>query len=183
LFAAGAWTAKLLRTCGVEIPVEPYRRNLYITAPLPWFPPTAPFTFDTVTGAHFRPESGGLLLLEIDPDEGPSFNEEPDWDWLERIIPDFLHMLPRLEEAEVIDAWAGLYAVSPDHSAILGPLPGPKGRYVATGFSGHGLMHAPAVGCAMAEYLLDGRSSTLDVSAYRLDRFEMGELIHEAAVF
>lgn len=183
LFAAGAWTASLLRNCRIKIPVEPYRRSLFITAPLPWFPPRSPFTFDTVTGTHFRPESGGILFLKINPDEGPSYNEEPDWDWLENIVPDLMHLVPRLEEAEVIDAWAGLYAMTPDHSAILGPLPGRKGLHVATGFSGHGLMHAPAVACAMAEYLLDGETSTLDVSPYRLERFATGELIHETAVF
>ncbi len=183
LFAVGAWSGEFMAKCGVQVPVEPYRRNLYITAPLPWFPKTAPFTFDTVTGAHFRPESGGIIMLKINPDECPSFNEEPDWDWLEKIIPDFLHIMPQLSDAEVIDAWAGLYAVSPDHSAILGPIPGPDGRFIATGFSGHGLMHAPAVGCSLAEYILDGKTSTLDVSAYGLNRFKTGELIHEAAVF
>jgi len=183
LFATGAWSGEFLRRCGVEIPVEPYRRSLYISGPLPWFPKTAPFTFDIVTGTHFRPESAGILFLKINPDEPASFNEEPDWDWLENIIPDLIHVMPRLEEAEVIDAWAGLYAMTPDHSAILGPLPGRKGRFVATGFSGHGLMHAPAVGCSMAELLLDGKTSTLDVSAYRLERFAEGDLIHEAAVF
>ena len=183
LFAAGAWSGSLLKNCGIEIPLEPYRRSLYISGPLPWFPPRAPFTFDTVTGTHFRPESGGILFLKINPNEGPSYNEEPDWDWLENIVPDLMHLMPRLEEAEVVDAWAGLYAMTPDHSAILGPLPGPKGLYVATGFSGHGLMHAPAVACAMAEYLLDGETSTLDVSPYRLERFATGELMHETAVF
>jgi sarcosine oxidase subunit beta len=183
LVATGAWTSQLANASGWEIPVVPYRRSLYVSGPLPWFPKNAPFTFDVVTGTHFRPESGGIIFLKINPDEGPSFNEEPDWDWLENIIPDLVDVMPRLEEATVADTWAGLYDMSPDHSAILGPLPGPRGVYLAAGFSGHGLMHAPAVGISMAEYLLDGKTSTLDVSEYRLERFASGRLIEEAAVY
>jgi sarcosine oxidase subunit beta len=183
LVATGAWSGEFGLRCGLEIPVEPYRRSLYISGPLPWFPKKSPFTFDVVTGTQFKPESSGIVFLKINPDEKPGFNEEADWDWLEHIIPDLIHVMPRLEEAEVIDAWGGMYAMSPDHSAILGPLPGEKGRYVATGFSGHGLMHSPAVGCAMAEYLMDGATSTLDVSDYTIERFKTGRLIEEAAVF
>ncbi len=189
LIATGAWSGEFMKRCrcrgceNVEIPVKPYRRTLYISGPLPWFPKNAPFTFDVVTGTHFRPESSGIAFLKINPEEPSSFNEDPAWDWLENIIPDLIHIMPRLADAEVIDAWAGLYAVTPDHSAILGAVPGPSGRYIATGFSGHGLMHAPAVGCAMSELMLDGRSSTLDIFAYRLERYEKGDLIREAAVF
>ena len=111
------------------------------------------------------------------------YNEEPDWDWLEHIVPDLVHVMPRLADAEVMDAWGGMYAMTPDHSAILGKLPGPKGLYIATGFSGHGMMHAPAVGCALAEYMMDGHTSTLDISAYRLERYAEKDLIVETAVF
>lgn len=188
LIAAGSWSGEFMKKCGVIVPVEPYRRSLYISGPLPWFPKKAPFTFDVCTGTHFRPESGGIIFLKINPDEPSSHNEEPDWEFLENIIPDLLHVMPRLEEAEVIDAWAGPYAMTPDHSPILGEISATpsgvhKGVYIITGFSGHGLMHAPAAACALSEYLLDGKTSTLDVSAYSLTRYETGDLIHEAAVF
>jgi sarcosine oxidase, subunit beta len=183
LIATGAWSGPFGVACGFDLPITPYRRNIFISGPLGWFPITAPFTFDVVTGTHFRPESSGILFLKINPDEGPSFNEEPDWDWLPDIIPDLIHVMPRLEEAQGIDAWAGLYDMSPDHSAILGPLPGAKGVYFSAGFSGHGLMHAPAIGVSMAEYLLDGKTSTIDVSDFGLERFKSGKLIEEAAVF
>ncbi|MCX6646540.1 MAG: FAD-binding oxidoreductase [bacterium] len=188
LVATGSWSGEFMRKCGVKVPVDPYRRSLYISGPLPWFPKKSPFTFDICTGTHFRPESGGILFLKINPNEGPSHNEEPDWDWLEHIVPDLIHIMPRLEDAEIIDAWAGPYAMTPDHSPILGEIPASpsgvkKGIYIVTGFSGHGLMHAPASACAMSEYLLDLKTSTLDVSAYSLERYEKGELIEEAAVF
>ncbi|MFH1677038.1 MAG: FAD-binding oxidoreductase, partial [bacterium] len=183
LFATGAWSAKLLKNCGIDFPIEPYRRSLYISEPLPWYPKNSPFTFDVNTGVHLRPESGGVLFLEINPDEKPSFNEEADWEWLVEIIPHLIHFIPRMADAGVIDAWAGLYDMSPDHSAILGALPGPKGRFVATGFSGHGLMHAPAVGCSMAELLSDGKTWTIDISKFRPGRFDENEPILEKAVF
>jgi sarcosine oxidase subunit beta len=183
LFATGAWSRELVRRSGYDVPIEPYRRNIYVTEPIPWFPKNAPFTFDILTGTHFKPESSGILFLKINPDEGPSFNEEPDMDWLENVIPDLIHVMPRLENVGIADAWAGLYDMSPDHSAILGPIPGVAGLYVSIGFSGHGLMHAPGVGISMAEYLLDGKTSTLDVSEYRPERFGEGRLIEEAAVY
>jgi len=183
LFATGAWSGELMKRCGVDIPVEPFRRSLYITKPLPWFPKKAPFSFDVVTGTHFRPESGGIMFLKINPDEVAGFNEDPDWDWLEHVVPDLFHVMPRLGDAEVMDAWGGLYAMTPDHSAILGVVPGKPGWFVATGFSGHGMMHAPGVGCSMAEMILDGRTSTLDISAYRFERYAENDPVHEAAVF
>jgi len=183
LIATGSWSGEFLSKCGIHVPVQPYRRTLYISTELPWFPKKSPFTFDVCTGTHFRPESGGINFLKINPDEPPSHNEEPDWDWLENIIPDLLHVMPRLGDMGVKDAWAGPYAMSPDHSAILGPVGGNRGVYVATGFSGHGLMHSPAVGCAMSEFLMDGRTSTIDVGAFRLERYAEGEEIVETAVF
>ena len=79
-------------------------------------------------------------------------------------------------------SWAGLYEVTPDHHAILGPVPGRPGLLLVTGFSGHGVMHAPAAGRCVAEMVLLGRSESVDVSALSLSRFARGELIHETMV-
>ena len=69
---------------------------------------------------------------------------------------------------------AGLYEVSPDHNAILGPTPGLPRFVLANGFSGHGMQHAPAVGRAISEVIADGESRTLDISAFSLARFRDG---------
>jgi sarcosine oxidase subunit beta len=88
--------------------------------------------------------------------------------------------VPSLERATVRTGWGGLYEVTPDHHPILGAV-GP-GVYAACGFSGHGVMHAPAAGLLMAELLLDGKTSSLDISSLRLDRFKEGHPIVETNV-
>lgn len=77
---------------------------------------------------------------------------------------------------------AGLYEVSPDHNAILGPVPELPHFVLANGFSGHGMQHAPAVGRAISEVIADGRSRTLDVSAFSMARFSGGEVNAEGNV-
>lgn len=184
LFATGAWSRQIITDkLGIEIHMHPYRHTLWITAPLPWYPKNSPFTFDVLTSAHFRPESGGLMLGHDNHGEVSSLLEIPDMDFFFEIIPNFLEIMPKLEEAEIANSWGGLYETSKDHSAIIGALPTKKGLWMATGFSGHGVMHAPATGISMAELILDGKTSTLDIHPYRLSRFDEGDLIHETAVF
>ena len=79
-------------------------------------------------------------------------------------------------------SWSGLYEVTPDHHAVLGPAAGIPGLFVVSGFSGHGVMHAPAAGRAVAELVVRGRSDTVDVTPLALDRFRRGALIHETTV-
>jgi len=72
--------------------------------------------------------------------------------------------------------------VTPDHHAVLGPVPGVPGFLVVSGFSGHGVMHAPAAGRAVAEMIVRGKSQTVDVSSLSVERFARGEAIHETMV-
>jgi sarcosine oxidase subunit beta len=78
-------------------------------------------------------------------------------------------------------SWAGLYEVTPDHHAIIGGCAVP-GFFLANGFSGHGVMHSPAAGRAVAELIVQGRSTSIDISALSLDRFTRGQAIHETMV-
>jgi sarcosine oxidase subunit beta len=72
--------------------------------------------------------------------------------------------------------------VSPDHHAILGAAPGVPGLILANGFSGHGVMHSPATGRCIAELIVDGRSTTVDITPLSPERFARGEAIHETMV-
>ena len=76
-------------------------------------------------------------------------------------------------------AWAGLYDVSPDDHAILGQVPEVAGFYCANGFSGHGFQHSPATGRAIAELILDGRVSDLDIAPLSITRFKSGQMLAE----
>jgi sarcosine oxidase subunit beta len=90
--------------------------------------------------------------------------------------------MPILEQAGVLNRWAGLYAVSPDALAILGRVPQVDGFYCINGFSGHGFMHGPICGLLLAEEILEGKAHTVDTDPLRIDRFAQNETTKEFAV-
>jgi sarcosine oxidase subunit beta len=174
--AAGPW-AKLVGTmAGVTIPVEPVRRQYFITKPLEWIPDTFPLLIDWGTGVYMHKESGGMLVGESDQNEPPGFQQQVDWDFVALMSEHAIARVPRLEEADIATGVAGLYEVSPDHNAILGPVPGIENFFCANGFSGHGMQHAPAVGLVIAELLTEGRASSVDLAPYAIERFRSGSV-------
>lgn len=178
--AAGARAAEVGAMAGVAVPVVPVRRQIFTTQPVDWLPATFPMVVDVATGVYMHKESGGLLLGLADRDEPPSSNTNIDFDFRDRVFLAALERLPRLEDAEYRAGWGGLYEVTPDHNAILGPS-GVDGFLLANGFSGHGFMHAPAVGLLLADWIVDGRPR-LDLSALSLERFAGRLLTAEANV-
>jgi sarcosine oxidase subunit beta len=113
-------------------------------------------------------------------DRHPSYDTHVDWAGLPRIAAIATHRMPALAQAQFgKKAWAGLYDVSPDDHAILGPVPEVEGFYCAVGFSGHGFQHSPATGRLMAELLLDGRTTGIDIAPLSITRFRAGSLLRE----
>lgn len=182
--AVGAWAAELGRMAGVEIPVKPVKRMLVPTEPFTDFPHTAPMIIDMSNGFHFRPESLGFLLAWNDPEEHTGFNTDFEPEFIEKILTRAATRVPCFENIAVNPkkAWAGLYEVTPDHHSILGPVDELKGLFLANGFSGHGVMHAPATGKILSDLILTGKTSVIDHRVLRLGRFAAGEMIHETAV-
>lgn len=182
--AAGPWAAEVARMAGVELPVEPLRRMLVPTEPFDQFPHTAPMIIDMSNGFHFRPEGLGFLLAWNDPGETPGYKLDFDPAFVERILVRAADRVPCFENLAVNPkrAWAGLYEVSPDHHAIIGPVAGVPGFFLANGFSGHGVMHAPATGKVVSDLILRGQTDVVDAHILRLERFAEGKLIHETAV-
>lgn len=172
--AAGPWAAEVARMAGVDLPVEPYRRMIFVTEPIRIFSPRLPMVIDFDTGFYVRREGDRLLFGMADPAEGPSFRTDVDWAFLPAVLERGVHRLPALAEARVARGWAGLYEVSPDHNGIVGPAPGVRGLFLANGFSGHGFQQAPAVGRVVAE-MITGRTPTIDVSELSPDRFRRGQ--------
>jgi sarcosine oxidase, subunit beta len=123
-------------------------------------------------------ESGGVLLGMADPRDGPGFNESVNWEFLPEIVERALSRLPVLERASIRSGWAGLYEDTPDKHPVIGQLGEIQGLLCAAGFSGHGVMHAPATGELVAELVCDGRTS-LDLTPLRFERFARGELVPE----
>jgi sarcosine oxidase subunit beta len=179
--AAGPWAAEVARWAGVDLPVRPIRRHCFTTEPLAFVHDQLPMIVDMASGVYMHRESGGLLLGLANREEPEGFDTSVNWDLLERVVEPAMHRLPALADAQVSNAWAGLYETTPDHNAVLGPPAGVAGLMLANGFSGHGLMHAPAVGQLIAEWIVDGRPS-IDLSPLRLERFAGHEVTAEANV-
>ena len=175
--AAGPWGGMVGALAGVEVPVKPYRRQIFITRPLPEFSAEPPLTIDYHRSCYFRGEMGGCLFSGP-KDEESTFNTNVDWEHLAESVATAVARVPALEQAEINRGWAGSYDISPDNNAILGAVPELTGFYLATGHSGHGFMHGPVTGKLMAELILTGRTA-IDISALALERFRTGNTILE----
>ncbi|MFN2451689.1 MAG: NAD(P)/FAD-dependent oxidoreductase [Candidatus Dormibacteria bacterium] len=177
---AGPHAAAVGAMAGVEVPVQPYRRHLFLTEPFALSRPV-PFTVDMRSSFYFHPEGAGLLLGMSDPAEPPSFDTSVAFDFLEHLVEHASERVPVLAETTIRSGWAGLYEVSPDHQAIVGESDQLPGLWLCCGFSGHGFMQAPAMGMLLAQVLCH-RVPDLDLSAYDPARFSRGDLRPETAV-
>ena len=175
--AAGAWAAGVASGAGVELPVTPLRRQAAATAPCELLPETMPMTIFAGDGFHLRVRDGRVLLLRPTPGaDGWPFDDSVDPGWVREVTATAQRRVPALCSVEVDTAacWGGLYEMSPDKHAILGPAPECANLFLANGSSGHGVMHAPALGQLLAEIISDGRATSLDVTALRPTRFAEG---------
>lgn len=193
--AAGAWSGQVAELAGIgkgppgtlqgtKLPVEPRKRYVYF-----WHCPEGPgletpFLADT-SGAYFRREGLGHNYLggcspteEEEPDPG---NLEVDHDFFQdKVWPHLAHRVPAFQSLKVRSAWAGYYDYNTfDQNGVVGPHPLVVNMYFATGFSGHGLQQAPAVGRAVAEMVLEGQFQTIDLSSFLFSRFFLGEKVKE----
>jgi sarcosine oxidase subunit beta len=182
--AGGAWAAGIAKMVGVDLPVEPLRRMLVPTEPFDQFPHTAPMIIDMSNGFHIRPEARGFLLAWNDPEETPGYKTDFEPAFIEKILTRAADRVPVFENLAVNPkrAWAGLYEVTPDHHPILGEVSQVPGFYCANGFSGHGVMHAPATGKILSDLILNGTTHLIDASLLDLARFTEGRTIHETAI-
>jgi sarcosine oxidase subunit beta len=181
---AGAWAGEVAKLADVELPVEPLRRMLVPSEPFEEFPHTSPMIIDMSNGFHFRPEGRGFLLAWNDPEETPGFKVKFDGAFIEKILTRAADRVPCFANLPVNPkrAWAGLYEMTPDHHPILGEAPGVPGFFLANGFSGHGVMHAPATGKILSDLILSGKTELIDASLLNLARFAEGRMIHETAM-
>ncbi|XP_037697835.1 FAD-dependent oxidoreductase domain-containing protein 1 [Choloepus didactylus] len=196
---AGAWSGHIAELAGIgqgppgtlagtKLPVEPRKRYVYV-----WHCPQGPgletpFVLDT-SGTYFRREGLGNNYLggcspteEEEPDPG---NLEVDHAFFQdKVWPHLAQRVPAFETLKVRSAWAGYYDYNTfDQNGVVGPHPLVINMYFATGFSGHGLQQAPAVGRAVAEMVLEGSFKTIDLSPFLFSRFYLGEKMEERNIF
>ena len=167
---AGAWSKELGAMVGVDLPVEPLRRQILTTAPMPGLDPHTPFTVDFSTSFYFHGEGQGLLLGMSDPHETAGFKLTVSEEWLAGLGDAIERRAPDLSEVGLGAGWAGLYEMTPDHNALVGEAEGVSRFLYATGFSGHGFLMGPAIGEVMRDLYL-GRTPVVDVSSLTANRF------------
>lgn len=181
---AGPYADQIGAMAGVSIPSRPYRRQVMVTEPLPILPPVFPLIVDLDTGFYVhRQGQSAVLMGGTDKDIKPGLDTEVDWEAFGAVFRAAAVRVPPLAEARVMRAYAGVRDLTPDYHGILGPAVQAPGLHVACGFSGHGFMHAPAIGILMTEILLDGRAGSMDIAPLSLDRFAAGKLRAEANMF
>jgi sarcosine oxidase subunit beta len=174
--AAGPWARRIGRMAGVDVPVDPIRRHIFIAAfdraaaQPARVPASHVMVIDFDTTFYFHREGAGMLFGMGDPADTPTFDTTVQWDFLPRVIEVAVTRLPALGEASISHAWAGLYEMSPDGNPIIGPARAVEGLYLINGFSGHGFQHSPAAGRILAD-LITGRDPGIDVSPFALGRF------------
>jgi sarcosine oxidase len=185
VIAAGPATGAVAKLIGAAIPVEPRRRQVFVIDAKREIA-DCPLIVDP-SGVYVRPE-GKYFICGRSPgpaDDAPGwrFDDADHAQFEEQIWPVLAARSPVFEAVKAVSAWVGHYDYNPlDHNAIVGTVPGFRNLHVASGFSGHGLQQAPAVGRAMAELLLTGGFRTIDLARFGPDRFLRGDLIHEANV-
>jgi sarcosine oxidase subunit beta len=174
--ACGAWAPQIGDMVGVDVPIEPIRRQIVVTTPIPEVPADFPFVIFFGESLYFHREGEGILTGKSNPEETPGYKLSVDPEWEMVHMDEAMVRMPILQKAGLLSHWAGLYEVTPDAHPILGRVPTLEGLYLMAGFSGHGLMHGPVVGMLMAEEILDGRAHTVNIDPFRYDRFLAGEL-------
>ncbi len=164
---AGAWASRVAATAGVELPIDPVKRQVFALDPQ--VKPENPLPLTIIgSGLYFRTETGGLLLVGKSKDDDP-VGFDFTWDrkrFLEELWLELAEFVPAFESLKLVRGWAGLYAVNQmDGNALLGEWPELKGFYLANGFSGHGLQQAPAVSRYISELILN-KPHALDLSVF-----------------
>ncbi len=176
--AAGAWAGRVARMVGLELPLEIWRHDVaYVRRPP--HVPAHPAMIDFANAFYVRPEGSDLTLIGLE--DGNEFGDDPDRPvdaaapaFVERAAERICLRLPQLADAGLHSAHSGQDGITPDQHPIIGPA-GPEGFYLDCGFSGTGFKIAPAVGCSLAELILEGEARTADLRPYRFERFAQGD--------
>ncbi|MCY1125651.1 FAD-binding oxidoreductase [Frigidibacter sp. RF13] len=183
--AAGTASGTLCAKAGLALPVEPRKRTVFVIDAPNARHPEAPLIIDHF-GIYLRPEHGQWITATVPAEDGPCDPDdwEPDHAQFEELIwPRLYERSEGFDAVKVARLWVGHYDYNRlDQNAVLGLWPGTENFYIASGFSGHGLQQAPAVGRGMAELILTGAWQTLDLSPLGPERIIAGRPFLEKAV-
>ena len=181
IIATGPWSRRFLLEQGIDLPVEATRHEVVHLRRGPEGPDYHPGGGDIINQIYFRPEGSDLILVGNgnmeDVIEDPEiFAQRASPAFIQEIWTRLARRVPALADAEFSTGYAGLYTSTPDSHPIMDAVAGIDGLYICTGFSGHGFKLSPMVGTLMAELILEGQASSIDITALRMSRFAEGQL-------
>jgi sarcosine oxidase, subunit beta len=177
--AAGAWSPRIARMLGVELPNRAHRHEICSSEPLkPWL---KPLVADLSDGLYFSQSTRGEIVGGIGNEYVPAgLDQESSHAFLGRYARSLLRACPVLGGVKVLRQWAGCYDLTPDANPIVGAVDGVDDFYQASGFMGHGFMMAPVVGKRMADLVAGDLVPEFD--RWNLRRFKEGKLLEEGMI-
>jgi sarcosine oxidase subunit beta len=184
--AAGAWSRRVGEWVGVDLPIDPLRRQILVTEPiggglLERFPASTPMTIDAASTFYLHREGPGILLGMSYQAEEPGFRDGYSEDWLPDLLEAMERRAPALLDVGIAHKWSGYYEVTPDHNAVIGEAATVSRFLYAAGFSGHGFLQGPAVGEVVRDLYLR-QEPVVDVSSLSAERFATGDAVLERAI-
>lgn len=169
--AAGARAREVASWAGMDLPITNLKRHILVTGPVAAYSQSIPFTYESGKAWYMRREGPGLLI-GMGASECSWNDTRVEMAFVEEIIDYAGYRAPALEEAGLMTSWAGIRPMTPDEEPILGHAPHLAGFINDCGWGGHGVMDAPAAGMALAELIVDGAATTLDISHFSVERFD-----------
>jgi len=179
--AAGPWSRRLLQKANCDVPIECEVHQVAILRNAADMKGGGCACIDSVTATYFRSDAQDKFLVgdfygsrPVDPD---NFAQRASDESLAEIIDRASRRIPKLAGAEVMRGVTGVYDMTPDSRPLLGEMPEISGLYVCARFSGMGFKISPAIGLIISERILDGRAQSVDIEAFRPDRFRLNQPI------
>jgi glycine/D-amino acid oxidase-like deaminating enzyme len=179
--ATGPWSRRFLGRHDIDLPLEATRHEVVILKrpldQLPYHPGGA----DLSQMVYWRPESAGLTLvgngnIEEVIEDPEIYAPRASQSFIQEVWSRLARRIPAMVEAQFSTGYAGLYTTTPDSHPVMDRVEGIEGLYICTGFSGHGFKLSPVVGVLMAELILEGQATAIDISPLRMSRFREGKL-------
>ena len=181
IVASGTGSRDLLKTINIDLPIENVPKHALITEAYKYC--IKPLIIDWSSSSYFVQVFHGGLLIGAEMEEKPGGRAVNKISYLYRALNIWIKYFPWLAETHVLRYWTGYYDMTPDHHPIIGPVDEVDNLYLATGFSGHGFMMAPAVAESIRDYVLYGKPKLEVMENMKLERFRKQRLIKEIIVF
>ena len=180
VMAAGPWSKQEMAKVGVDLPLSTVRHQVaMLTRPVDQLP-NHPTVGDIAQSFSFRPDGTSMTFIGFGDDEESeidSYNQGIEMGELPDTLDKLARRMPGMADSYYRGGWAGLFTTTPDWHPILDRVPGIEGLYCAVGFSGHGFKLSPMIGATMAELIVQGQATTVDISPLRFTRFAEGDLM------